>query len=130
MQFGFEGTMTGPVARRQRFVEDSNCAVDVAGTGFGLGKGNLEEPVEDEDVLLASKFDAATHVLKPNAGRAALRAPQALEKDPERSPEGQIMIAREFGKFDTVHCGARHIATQQRERSRVRSPECARDDMG
>ena len=42
-------------------------------------------------------------------------ARQALEKDPERSPEGQIMLARETGEFDGVRRGAR------RDRRRISS---------
>ena len=67
MQFGFERAMAGPLGRRQRFVEDRDGAIDVAGAGFGFGKRNLDEPVEEQDVLLAQKFDAATHVLEPVA---------------------------------------------------------------
>ena len=68
VQLRFERTMSGPLAGGQRFIEDGDGTVDVAGTGFGLGKGNLDEPVEEQDVLLAKKFDAATHGLEPAAG--------------------------------------------------------------
>ena len=68
MQLGVERAMADPFARRQRFVEDGERAVDVARAGFGLGKRNLDEPVVDQNVLLAQKFGAAAHVLEPAAG--------------------------------------------------------------
>jgi hypothetical protein len=89
MQFGVEAAF-GPPGRGQRFVEDRDSAVDVACTGFGLGKGNLLEFVEGQDVLLAHKFDAATHGLEPAAERAALGRRQALEKDPIR--RGRFLV--------------------------------------
>ena len=42
-----------PLARRKRFVEDGEGAVDVAGPGFSLGKSNFGEPLEDPDFLFA-----------------------------------------------------------------------------
>src|ERR1700722_7234131 len=115
MQFGFERAMADPFARRQRFVETRDGALGIACSGFGFGKGNLDESVEEQDVLLAHKFDPATHGLEPTAGCATLRSGQTLEKDGERSPEGQIMLARELGKFDAVHYGTRRIVTHQSE---------------
>ena len=37
MQFGLECAMSNPFARRQRFVEDGDGAIDIAGTGLGFG---------------------------------------------------------------------------------------------
>ena len=53
MQFALECAMANPLGRRQHFVEDRDRAVDIAGPRFGFGKSNLDEPVEDQDVLLA-----------------------------------------------------------------------------
>jgi hypothetical protein len=47
MKFRFERAMTDPLARRQRFVEDGDCAFHIARAGFGLCERNLDEPVED-----------------------------------------------------------------------------------
>jgi hypothetical protein len=124
MQFGFERAMADPFARRQRFVETRDGALEIACAGFGFGKGNLGESVEEQEVLLAQKFDPATHGLVPTAGCATLSSGQTLEKDPERSPEGQIMLARELGKFDAVHCGTRRIVTHQFE------PDCEGSVVG
>ena len=94
-------------ARRQRFVEDREGAVGIARPGFGLGQRDLQEPVENQNVLFAQKLDAAAHVLEPVAERAACSRRPALEKHAERSPQGQIMLARETGEFERVRRGAR-----------------------
>ncbi len=130
MQLRFERAMSDPLARRQRFVEDGEGAVDIAGTGFGFGESNLNEPVEDQYVLLAQKFDAATHGVEPAAGCAALGARQALEKDPERSPNRQIVLTREAGGFGGIRCGAREVAPHQLEHGRAPFPERAGTDVG
>jgi hypothetical protein len=40
--------MACPFGPRQRFPEDREGAVDIAGAGFGFGQGDLlREPVED-----------------------------------------------------------------------------------
>ena len=41
MQLGVEFAISGPLARRKRFVEDGEGAIDVAGPGLGLGKRNF-----------------------------------------------------------------------------------------
>jgi hypothetical protein len=107
MQLRVERAITHPVGRRQRFAQDRNGAVDIPRTRFGFGKSNLNEPVEDPDVVLAQKLDAAVHVLKTVARPAALSTHQALEKDLERSHEGQIMLMCEPGEFNCVQGGAR-----------------------
>jgi hypothetical protein len=86
MEFRFERAMSGPLTSCQRFVEDGDCTVDVAGSGFGLGKDNLGDSVEGQDVLVAQKFDASTQVLKPTAGYVALSGGHALEEDRPRFP--------------------------------------------
>jgi hypothetical protein len=130
MQFGFERAMAGPLGGRQGVVQGPQRAIDVAGAGFGLGKRNPNEPVEDQGVLLAQAFDPSTHILKRAAGRDALvSARQALEKDPKRLPQQQIVLAREPGKFGCVRRGARQVAAHQREQGRVHSSVCACADM-
>jgi hypothetical protein len=47
MQLRFERAMTGPLGRRQRFVEDRDGAVDTAGAHFGVSERNPDKPVED-----------------------------------------------------------------------------------
>ena len=42
MQFRFERAVAGAVARRQRFVEDRDGAVGIAGPGLGLGQRDLQ----------------------------------------------------------------------------------------
>jgi hypothetical protein len=88
-QLRVECAVFGPFGGRERLIEDGEGAIGVARTGFRPGKRNLDQPVEVHDLLFAQHFDAATHALKPAAGRTALSARHALEKDPIRSPEGQ-----------------------------------------
>ena len=47
MQFSFKCAVTGAVARRQRFVDGRNCALDIACARFGVGERNPYKPVED-----------------------------------------------------------------------------------
>jgi hypothetical protein len=68
VQFGVEGAMTGPLGRRQRFVEEDKRAIHVACSAFTLGKPCLEEPVEQPKVLFAQLFCAATHILEAHGG--------------------------------------------------------------
>jgi hypothetical protein len=86
MQFGVERALTDLVRRRQRFIEDRKCAIEIVSSRFGFSQSILDEAVEDQGVLIAQKFDAATHVREPALQGAAFSLHQALEKDPERSP--------------------------------------------
>lgn len=54
--------------------------------GLRLHQSKLNEPIEQQKVLFAQKFDATAHVRKPVGGRLALRFQPALEKHPKRSP--------------------------------------------
>jgi hypothetical protein len=111
-------------------VEDREGVVDVTGKGFGFSKHNLQQSIQSQDILLAQKFDAATHGLGPGAGFAAFSSSQPLEKTPPWSPRKEIVLTGQPGKFDGVDCGARLITTHQRKRGRVQFPECASADMG
>jgi hypothetical protein len=102
MQFRFEGAMTGPLARCQRFVETRDGAVGIACPGFGSGEGNLEESVEGQDVLLAQKFDPATHVRERLARPPAFSRRHAHENEPEGLPHRQIMLTRDSREFGGV----------------------------
>ena len=53
--------MSGPLAGGKRFIKDREGAFDIASAGFDLGKRRLDESVEEREVLLAKKFDAAAH---------------------------------------------------------------------
>jgi hypothetical protein len=53
MQLGVELAIPGPLARRKRFVEDGEGAIDVAGPGLSLGKSSFGEPLESPDFLFA-----------------------------------------------------------------------------
>ena len=90
----------------------------------------MNEPVEDQYVLLAQQFDAATHVLEPAVGCAALSARQALEKDPERSPNRKIVLTRESRGFGGIRCGAREVPPHQLEHGRAPFPVRAGADVG
>jgi hypothetical protein len=110
MQLRFERAMPGAFAYRQRLVEDRDSAVDVACPGFGLGERALDESVEGQDVLLAHKFDAATHDLEAAAELAALGRRQAIEKNSPRSPLRQFVLAGEYCEFGPVRRGAGEVA--------------------
>ena len=98
MQLRFERAMSDPLARQQRFVEDGDGAFDIAGKGFGFSESDLNKPIEDQWVLFAQEFDAATHGVAPAAGWAAFGVRQPLKKDPERSPNRQIVLAARGGR--------------------------------
>ena len=80
MQFRFEVAITNPFGCRQSFVEKRYGAVDVACTGFGFSKGNLDEPVENQGVLFAKIFDAAAHSLESVGKRAGVDGRPAFSK--------------------------------------------------
>ncbi len=121
--------MTGAFGRRQRFVENGEGAIGSARPRLGLGQGDLQEPVEHRNVLIAQELGAAAHLLESAARRAALSPRQALEKDPVHPPEGQIMLTREPGEFDSVRRGPREVAAQEFEHGRVRLRVCVRADV-
>ena len=60
-QLRFERAIADPVDRRERFVQDRNGAIGVARLGFSLGQCDLDDPVEDQSVLLAQALGAAAH---------------------------------------------------------------------
>ena len=99
MQLRFKGAAAGPLARRQRLVEDGHCAVDVARPGLGLGEDNFEESVEEQDVLFSSKFHATAHGLEPTAGFAALSARHGVKKDLIGLPHRQIVLAGNLSSY-------------------------------
>ena len=102
VQLGFEGAMTSPFGRRQRVVEDGDSAVDIVGASFRFGEGNLDQPIEHHNILIAQELGAATHVLEPVYRLAGLSPRRALEEHPERPPHRQIMLTRDSRKFDGV----------------------------
>ena len=87
MQLCFERAISEAIARRQRFVEDGDGAVEIAGLGLGLGDFNLEQPIEKHTLLFAQEIDAATHVLEPGTLVAALRFRPTFEKYAKRAPQ-------------------------------------------
>ena len=96
-------------------------AVDVAGAGFGFGKRNLEEPVEDQ------RRSARAEVRRRDAWPRARRRPCRFEqlakpsrKTPNARHNGQIVLTRESGEFDGVQRGAREVAAHEFEHGRVR----------
>jgi hypothetical protein len=80
VQFRFERAITNPFGCRQSFVGKRYGAVDVACTGLGFSKGNLDEPVENQGALLAKIFDAAAHSLESVGKRAGVDGRLAFEK--------------------------------------------------
>ncbi len=118
MQFRFERAMAHAIARRHRFVEDRNGAVGIARPRFGPGQRDLQEPVENQNILLPELLDASAHVLEPAADRAARSGRPTLQKHSERAPHDQIVLAREADEFDGVWRAARAVATHQFEQGR------------
>ena len=130
VEFRLERPISDTLACRQRFIEDGDRTVEVAGSRFGLGKNNFGEPVEEQDLLFAQKFDAATHALEPVARCAAIGRRHAFEKNPPRLPHRQIVLTREPGEFNGVSRGARVIVSHQREHGRMQCLPCACADVG
>ena len=130
MQFRFERAIAGAVGRRQRFVEDRDGAAGIARPGFGLGQRNLQQPVEQQDVLLAQLIDAAAHVREPALERAARSGRPTLKKRAERAKHGQLMLTRESGEFEGLRRGARVVSAHQFEQGRMHSCKGASADMG
>ena len=95
MQLRFECAVAEAIGSRQRFVEEGDSAVGIAGLRLGLGQRNLEQPIEKENVLFAQEIDAATHLCEPAAWRAVRSGRPALEERGERSKLGQVMLTRE-----------------------------------
>ena len=122
--------MSDPLARHQRFVENGKGTVDVAGADFDLGKRDFKERVAEWGAVLPQKFGAATHFLESAADRGAIGGRQALEKNPKRSPDAQIMLICETREFVGVQHGAREVAAHQLEHGRVPFPVRARAGMG
>ena len=85
MQLRFERAIARAVGRRQRLVEDCNGGIRVARPRFCLRQRDLQEPVENQNVLFAQQFDAATHAFEPIAGRAPCGGRPTLEKHAERA---------------------------------------------
>ena len=84
-----------------------------------------------QDVLLAHKFDAATHVREPAAGRAALSSVRPREQDRPRSPAGvdHSHVSRASGSGALVH--ALRVAAHHRARGpHAILPRALRADMG
>ena len=65
MKLRFECATARTIHSLKRFVDSRNCALDIAGARFGLGERNSYEPVKEQNLLFAQKFDAATHAVEP-----------------------------------------------------------------
>jgi hypothetical protein len=115
MKFGVECAVADPFGCRQRFVQDHAGAGDVARLGFGFGESGLDESVDGQNVLLAQKFGAPTHVREPAYEPAASSLGCALKKDPKCPPHLEVMVTRESGEFIGVLGSARYVALHQRE---------------
>jgi hypothetical protein len=114
MHFRFECTMSGPIARHERFVEQGDGAVDIARAGFRVGKDSLEEPIEDHDALLAQKVDAPAHLMEHADRRVSFSRSRSVQEDPKRPPGRQIVLARKSAGFNGIQCSARGVAARQR----------------
>jgi hypothetical protein len=100
VQFRFERAVANPFGCCQRFVEKRYCPVDVACTGFGFSKGNLDEPIENQGVLLAKIFDTSAHPLESAGERSGVDSRPAFEKDTECVERSQIMLANNANQSD------------------------------
>ena len=76
-----ERAMTEAVGRRQRFVEDREGAVEIAGLSFGFGQGDLDGPVEAQGVLLRAEVSAPRRISSsPSPGAPLQRSPSPRER--------------------------------------------------
>ena len=88
------------VGRRQRFVEDREGAVEIAGSRFGLGKRNLEQPIEEQRRSARAEAPTPRRMSSSPPPAAPLIEPlaQPSRNTPHASPQWQIMLAREPGE--------------------------------
>ena len=89
----------------------------------GFGKGNLEDPVKEQDVLLPAEAHrtAATHVLEPVAGRAVFEPklnPGFEKRSPNASRSWSDRAHDDAGQFGRLRPRA---ATRARSRRRITS---------
>ena len=85
-------------------------AVEISSPGFALGDRDLQEPVEEQDVLLAEAFDAAAHALESLGSRAGVGGRPAFEKYAEWAEHRQIVLADDPTELGDAHPGARTVA--------------------
>jgi len=128
VQFRFERAITNPFGCRQSFVGKRYGAVDVACTGLGFSKGNLDESVEDQGVLLAKIVDALAHSLESIGERSGVDSRPAFEKNTECAERSQIALANNPSQIGHVHLSPQMVTAHQCEQ---RGVHCARsDDVG
>ena len=111
MQFGLERAMARAVAGRQRFVEDRDGTPKIACPSFSLGQRNLEEPIENQSILLTQVLGTAAHGLESLSGRVAFSYRPAIEEQAEGTPQIQIVVVRKTREFGSVRCGARMVVS-------------------
>ena len=119
----------GPLARRQRFVEDREGAIDVACPGFGSGERDLHETVVAHNILFAQKRDPPPRNLEPAAGCLARADHPPFEENAPRMKQLQLVLSRCSRKVDSVRRCTREVAAHEFEHGGVQSPECSRPDM-
>ncbi|HTT82719.1 MAG TPA: hypothetical protein VMF67_04505 [Rhizomicrobium sp.] len=111
MQFGFEGAVANSIDGRQCLVNDRKGAPGIAGPDFGLGQGDLDEPIENQRILLAKAFRAATHALETVGKRAAVCGSPAVKKLIKSPEQAQVVLAHDPGEFGGARPDARKVAS-------------------
>ena len=85
MQFGFEGAVANSIDGRQRLVDDRKGALEIAGPGFGLGQGDLDEPVENQ-AFCSRRLSAPRRMPSRPSASAPL---SAVAQPPKNSPKAR-----------------------------------------
>ena len=132
MQFRFERAIAGALARRQRFVENGERAVRIARARFGLGQRDLNEPVEQQDVLLA-QLSTPRRMAVESLGRARRlqRSPSRLEKRAERAEHGEFVLTRDVARVRRRSSAAREWSPRiSSNKAACAVPKRERADMG
>ena len=88
VELAFVRAVAHAIASRQRFLENLERPLRIAGAHLGLGKRDLDEAVVDHDVLPAQAFGAVAHGLEPiGEGAAVDRRPADKESGERRRQE-------------------------------------------
>ena len=123
VELAFVRAVAHAVASRQRFLENFERPLQIAGAHLGLGKRDLDEAVVDHDVLPAQAFGAVAHGLESIGEGAVVDRRPADKELAERSEHGEIVIAHDSSELGDARPSARTVSAHQREKGRCHGVE-------
>ena len=119
MELAFVRAVAHAVASRQRFLENLERPLQIAGAHLGLGKRDLDEAVVDHDVLPAQAFGAVAHGLESIGEGAVVDRRPADKELAERSEHGEIVIAHDSSELGDARPSARTVSRISEKRGVV-----------